>query len=599
VLAGFFRGYVTDQFQLLEKLGAGGMGEVYRARDTRLNRIVAIKVLRADRGSDSSSRRRFFQEAQAASALNHPNIITIHDVVSSGGNDLIVMECVIGKTLGDLIPRGGLRIPQAINYALQLADALSVAHNAGIIHRDLKPGNIMVTDRGLLKILDFGLAKLTQPFDDMDDTLASAPLTVEGALVGTVAYMAPEQAQGKKADARSDIFSFGSVLYEMTTGQRAFPGSSTADILSAVLRDEPRPVLEIAPDVPPDLVSIIERCLRKNPEVRWQSMADIHRALEELKQVSDSGMLYRSRLESLTPSSVSPVATASPKPKPKKMSGVAIALVAAVLVMACAGGLWFFLQRPSASANRATAPLPAAFSMPADGIFRNANILEMVNAKVPQSLIIRQIESNPGNYDLSPAGVIHLVQGGAPEAVIEAMHKAVEALNKKSPMPPAAPAIAERLPALSTPGSTAGEPKPAPSATGPVTMPDGTPMRLELSEDVPSDAAEGKVLHFMVGQDLKSDGVVAIAKGAPATGVVVDAAKKRFIGGSRITYRLETVEAADGKLLRIRATPAPSPKDAAKRPLPAGKSKAQGIATAKGTDFPAYLDGEAAVNARP
>src|SRR5208283_5139240 len=223
-------GYVSDQFQLLEKLGTGGMGEVYRARDTRLNRIVAIKVLRSDRGSDSNSRQRFFQEAQAASALNHPNIITIHDVVSSGGNDLIVMECVIGKTLSELIPRGGLRLPQAINYALQLADALTVAHHAGIIHRDLKPGNIMVTDRGLLKILDFGLAKLTHPFDDSGDTMASAPLTVEGALVGTVAYMAPEQAQGKKADARSDIFSFGSVVYEMTTGERAFPGSNTADI---------------------------------------------------------------------------------------------------------------------------------------------------------------------------------------------------------------------------------------------------------------------------------------------------------------------------------------------------------------------------------
>ena len=149
--------------------------------------------------------------------------------------------------------------------------------------------------------------------------------------MGTVAYMAPEQAQGKKADARSDIFSFGSVFYEMMTGQRAFPGSNTADILSSVLRDEPRPILEIAPDVPPDLVNIIERCLRKNPEERRESMADVHRALEALKQVSDSGMLYHSRLDSVPPSSVSPLATPSPQPKPKKMSGVAIALLAAVV----------------------------------------------------------------------------------------------------------------------------------------------------------------------------------------------------------------------------------------------------------------------------
>jgi serine/threonine protein kinase len=569
------------------------MGEVYRARDTRLNRIVAIKVLRADRGSDSSSRQRFFQEAQAASALNHPNIITIHDVVTSGGNDLIVMECVVGKTLGDLIPRGGLRIPQAINYAVQLADALTVAHHAGIIHRDLKPGNIMVTDRGLLKILDFGLAKLTHPFDDEADTMVSAPLTVEGALVGTVAYMAPEQAQGKKADARSDIFSFGSVVYEMTTGERAFPGSNTADILTSVLRDDPRPIVEIAPDAPLDLVNIVERCLRKNPEERWQSMADVHLALETLKQVSDSGTLYRSRIDSSMPPAPPPPVTPSPQPRPRKISGLAIALVTAALVILLAGGLVLFLQRQSASANR-TAGAPPSVVTPADGILRNANILEMVSAKVPQSLIIRQIESNPGEYDLSPAAVIHLVQSGAPEAVIEAMHKAVEALNKKSPMPPGAPAVAERQP--STAASSAA-PQPASPAIGPVTMPDGTPMRLELSEDVPGDAAQGTALHFTVGQDLKSNGVVAIAKGAPATGVVVDEAKKRFIGGSRITYRLETVQGADGKPLRIRATPAPSPKDAAKRPLPAAKSK--GIAAAKGTDFPAYLDGEAVVNARP
>jgi len=595
---------VSDQFQLLEKLGTGGMGEVYRARDTRLNRIVAIKVLRSDRGSDSNSRQRFFQEAQAASALNHPNIITIHDVVSSGGNDLIVMECVIGKTLSELIPRGGLRLPQAINYALQLADALTVAHHAGIIHRDLKPGNIMVTDRGLLKILDFGLAKLTHPFDDSGDTMASAPLTVEGALVGTVAYMAPEQAQGKKADARSDIFSFGSVVYEMTTGERAFPGSNTADILSAVLRDEPRPILEIAPDVPPDLVNIIERCLRKNPEERWQSMADVHRALETLKQVSDSGTLYRSRIDSISPPPVPPPATPSPKPKPKRSWGVAIALVTAVLVIACGGGAWLFLQRQAASVNRSASAAAEptkqdVATVPADGILRDANILEMVKAKVPQSLIIRQIESNPGDYDLSPAAVIHLVQGGAPEAVIEAMHKAVEALNKKSPMtPPAAPPVAERQPAISTPASTAA-PRPAPSSIGPVTIPDGTPMHLELSDNVPADAAAGTALHFTVDQDLKSNGLVAIAKGAPATGVVVDEAKKHFIGGSRITYRLETVQGADGKLLRIRATPAPSPKDAAKRPLPAAKSKVQGIAATKGTGLPAYMDGEAVVNARP
>lgn len=611
---------MADQFQLLEKLGTGGMGEVYRARDTRLNRIVAIKVLRADRGADSNSRQRFFQEAQAASALNHPNIITIHDVVSSEGNDLIVMECVVGKTLSDLIPKGGLRIPQVINYALQLADALSVAHHAGIIHRDLKPGNIMVTDRGLLKILDFGLAKLTQPLDDTAETMASPPLTVEGAVVGTVAYMAPEQAQGKKADARSDIFSFGSVLYEMTTGQRAFPGASTADILTSVLRDEPRPILEIAPDTPRELVDIIGLCLRKNPEERWQSMAEVHQALETLKQVSDSGTLYRSRIDSLPPPPAAP-----PKPA-KKKSGVGIAVVAAILVIACVGGVWWFMQHRSTpastpasipattpatvpatpSAPPATPQQQAAAIVPADGILRNANILEMVNAKVPPALIIHQIGSNQVQFDLSSAAVIHLVQGGVPEAVISAMQKAAEPANKKSPMPPSAPIASASQPATSTPAPPiAGKPtspvtgKPASLPTGPVAIADGTPLRLVLSNDVPADASEGTPIQFTVDQDLKSHGLVAIAKGAPASGVVVDEAKKHFIGASRITYRLDTVQAVDGKLLRMRATPSPSPKDAAKRPLPSPKSKVAGIAATKGTEIPGYLDGEVVVNPRP
>ena len=242
-------GRTVLHYQLLEKLGAGGMGEIFKAQDTRLNRFVAVKVLSATGGGgDIERRRRFTQEAQAASALNHPNIITIHDIISDGDTDYMVMEYVSGKTLVDVIPKGGLRAPQVLKYSVQMADALNAAHAAGIIHRDLKPGNIMVTDSGLVKVLDFGLAKLADrgPLsqmgedtgDDQTRTIANAPLTVEGSIIGTVSYMSPEQAQGKKVDTRSDIFSFGVVLYEMTTGVRAFPGDSALSTLSAILRDE-------------------------------------------------------------------------------------------------------------------------------------------------------------------------------------------------------------------------------------------------------------------------------------------------------------------------------------------------------------------------
>jgi serine/threonine-protein kinase len=244
-------------YTFLEKLGAGGMGEIYKAHDSRLNRFVAVKVLStAARGDpDLRARQRFTQEAQAASALNHPHIITIHDIVSEEGADFMVMEFVSGKTLVDLIPKGGLRGPQVLKYSVQMADALQAAHSAGIVHRDFKPGNVMVTESGFVKVLDFGLAKMADrgPLsavggtDDETKTMRESPLTIEGSIIGTVSYMSPEQAQGKKVDTRSDIFSFGVVLYEMATGERAFQGDSTLTTLSAILRDEVRPIAEFAP----------------------------------------------------------------------------------------------------------------------------------------------------------------------------------------------------------------------------------------------------------------------------------------------------------------------------------------------------------------
>jgi serine/threonine protein kinase len=217
-------GKTISHHQILEKLGEGRMGVVYKARDTHLDRFVALKILPAEKVADPDRRRRFVQEAKAASALNHPHIVTIHDIDEADGVHFIAMEYVDGKTLDQLIPRHGMRLNEALKVAVQIADALAAAHEAGIVHRDLKPGNLMMTEKGQVKVLDFGLAKLTEKIlpSAEDATLTAKPDTEEGKILGTVAYMSPEQAEGKKVDARSDIFSFGSVLYEMVTGRRAF-----------------------------------------------------------------------------------------------------------------------------------------------------------------------------------------------------------------------------------------------------------------------------------------------------------------------------------------------------------------------------------------
>ena len=277
-------------YQILEKLGQGGMGVVYKARDTHLDRFVALKVLPRERVADADRRRRFVQEAKAASALNHANIVTIHDIDDAGGVYFIAMEYVAGKTLNELIPRKGLRPTDALEYAVQIAGALAKAHAAGIIHRDLKPSNIMVGEDGQVKVLDFGLAKLTEAGGLAEDesTRTLKAETAEGAILGTVAYMSPEQAEGKKIDARSDIFSFGAVLYEMVTGRRAFQGDSTASTLAAVIKEDPKPPCEVSPRVPRDLEKVILRCLRKDPEWRWQNMADLRVALRELHQQTGS-----------------------------------------------------------------------------------------------------------------------------------------------------------------------------------------------------------------------------------------------------------------------------------------------------------------------
>jgi eukaryotic-like serine/threonine-protein kinase len=268
------------------------MGEVYRARDSRLGREVAIKVLPAERIADEGRKRRFVQEARAASALNHPNIVTIHEIESAEGVDFIVMEYVTGKTLDALIPRHGMRLGELLRVAIPLSNALAAAHGAGIVHRDLKPANVMVTLEGVVKVLDFGLAKLTQAEEASSDdgtTLdAQEKLSRAGTVIGTPAYMSPEQAGGGEVDARSDVFSFGALLYEMATGRRAFAGKSASETLAAVVRDQPKAPRELVPEIPEALERLIVRCLRKEPERRYQHVSDVKVELQEIKEDSDS-----------------------------------------------------------------------------------------------------------------------------------------------------------------------------------------------------------------------------------------------------------------------------------------------------------------------
>ncbi len=281
-------------YEVIETLGHGGMGVVYKARDTHLDRFIAIKVLPPEKVADVDRKRRFVQEAKAASALNHPNIVHIYDIGEVDGFQFIAMEYVAGKTLDQMIGQKALRFNEAVRDSVQIADALAKAHSAGIIHRDLKPSNIMVTSDGLVKILDFGLAKLTEPArGDVGQTATTGANdkveTAEGTVVGTTAYMSPEQAEGKAVDTRSDIFSFGSVLYEMITGRRAFEGASPMATVLAILRDEPKPVSEIIRSVPYDMGKVLARCLRKDPNRRFQTTSDLKIALEEIKEELESG----------------------------------------------------------------------------------------------------------------------------------------------------------------------------------------------------------------------------------------------------------------------------------------------------------------------
>ena len=340
-------------FEILSAIGAGGMGEVYKARDTRLNRIVAVKVL-PDRFAETPAlRERFEREARTIASLNHPHICTLHDVGHQDGTDFLVMEYLEGETLAQRLQKGALPIQQVLQYAIEIADALDKAHRKGITHRDLKPGNIILT-KGGTKLLDFGLAKLTQgdkpapPYSELPTEKDA--ITAEGAILGTLQYMAPEQVEGKEADARTDIFAFGLVVYEMATGKKAFEGKSQASLIAKILETEPTPISTLQPMTPPALDRVIKTCLAKDPDERWQTANDLCR---ELKWIAETG----------SRAGPSPIAPAG---KPSFTSRTAMIAVAGVVLGAAVTAIGLWNRRPPSApqlVSRFLVALPAGQSL--------------------------------------------------------------------------------------------------------------------------------------------------------------------------------------------------------------------------------------------
>jgi eukaryotic-like serine/threonine-protein kinase len=323
-------GFQIGPYEILAPLGVGGMGEVYRAKDTRLGRDVAIKILPTEMSTDAMRRQRFEREAKTISSLNHPNICVLYDIGCQGGVDYLVMELIDGESLAKRLERGPLSLEQVLKYGAQIADGLDQAHRVGIVHRDLKPGNIMITSGGA-KLLDFGLAKSAAVSSNLATLSAlgpaATPVTQEGMIVGTFQYMSPEQVEGKEIDARSDIFSLGAVLYEMVTGRKAFQGKSQLSVASAILEKEPDPISTVKPLTPVVLDRTIRKCLTKAPDERWQSASDLS---TQLKWMADGS-----------------TATAVAQPaKEKKMWDRVGWLVSAALLLVIAGGLpWWFKSR--------------------------------------------------------------------------------------------------------------------------------------------------------------------------------------------------------------------------------------------------------------